>query len=120
MTTIIKINKSTIKKNPNAGQTVYNVPGIQSIEYQYKGDILPEELCDGKNAVLMTLIPAINSTDSASITKGNCYFGIILDDGFLEEFIKRIPKTNMFKITYLSNIETIKTVIPAPKVSLQV
>lgn len=115
MTTIIKINKSSIKKNPKAGQTIYSVPGMKSIEYEYKGGILPEELCDGKHAVLVTLIPAINSTDSSSITKGNCYFGIILDDGFLVKFIKRIPKTDMFKVNYRTEIETIETPKPAPK-----
>lgn len=102
MTTIIKINKSSIKKNPKAGQTIYSVPGMQSIEYEYKGGILPEELCDGKNGVLHT-------------NDGNSYFGIILDDGFLEEFIKRIPKTDSFTANYSENIETIRTVIPAPK-----
>lgn len=51
---IVKIDKLSIKKNPNAGQTGYHIPGIQTIEYEYKGDILPEELCDGKNGVLHT------------------------------------------------------------------
>lgn len=99
---IVKIDKLSIKKNPNVGQTGYGVPGIQTIEYEYKGDILPEELYDGKNGVLHT-------------NDGNSYFGIILDDGFLEEFIKRIPKTDSFTANYSANIETIRTVIPAPK-----
>lgn len=36
---IVKIDKLSIKKNPNAGQTGYHIPGIQTIEYEYKGDI---------------------------------------------------------------------------------
>lgn len=115
MTTIIKINKSTIKKNPHAGQTVYGIPGIQSMEYEYEGNILPKELNDGIHGVLIKTIPHIISTDSSCLPKNNFYFGIIIDNSFLEDFAQHIPKEDSFTAIYNAGIETVKTSEPAPQ-----
>ena len=45
----IKIDRRTIKKNPNAGSTMTYIPTDQTCTFKYDGNKLPDYLVDGKN-----------------------------------------------------------------------
>ncbi len=47
----IKIDRRTLKKNPNAGSTVSYIPGITEATFEYKGKELPNYLKDGGNCI---------------------------------------------------------------------
>jgi len=52
MTFLIKIDRRTLKKNPNAGSTVSYIRGAKSAEFKYKGTKLPEYLKDKGNCYI--------------------------------------------------------------------
>jgi len=49
---LIKIDRRTLKKNPNAGSTVSYLPGLQSSKFEYSGKFLPNYLIDGRNCYI--------------------------------------------------------------------
>lgn len=52
---IIKIDRSSVTKNPNAGSTSFVVMGAQEITFSFKGDF-PDYLTDGENCFVKTAV----------------------------------------------------------------
>jgi len=49
---LIKIDRKTVKKNPNAGSTRDILPGIRTTEFEYRGEKLPIYLKDKVNCYI--------------------------------------------------------------------
>jgi len=49
---LIKIDRRTVKKNPNAGSTVSYLPGVKSAEFEYHGKELPDYLIEDENCIV--------------------------------------------------------------------
>jgi len=101
----ILINRKTIKRNPNAGQTVFYVQGQKIIKFSCH--TLPEQFIDGVNCII----------GSHEIQDGiDCnYQGIITDVHILNEYIKKekgLP--NGLSVTMTHNPIQIKQKEPDP------
>lgn len=74
----IKIDRSSIKKNPNAGSTVSYIQGKDCATFTVKGE-LPDCLSVGKNCIIISLQE--NKYEKI-------YHGRLISEGVIDELIK--------------------------------
>jgi hypothetical protein len=106
MTTLIKIKRDSIKKNPNAGRDSVQIPMPWQVTFETNmtKDELPEWLQGN--------ITEWSIGTDHSLTKG--WLGVV-DDRVMEYAYSVIKDGNRFSIEAKRDIQTIRSITPEPK-----
>lgn len=86
---LIKIDKKSIRKNPNAGRTQQKVAGMRNTTFKCKGE-LPSYMKDEKTIIITSWLIDKEIKE---------YEGVIIDEDIIEKVYKEISKKNGKNLT---------------------